>query len=165
MTQNAHGASATLLPAENTLLAFAGWRQAVLERTESRLENELPPLGIPALRLHAAMRYAALKSGKRLRPLLCQASGIALGAPAQALDIVGAAVEMVHVNSLVHDDLPAMDDDSLRRGRPTVHIQFDEATAILAGTALLAQAFMTLRHVPLPAGRQALLMAELAAAV
>ncbi|NWA11280.1 polyprenyl synthetase family protein [Pseudomonas gingeri] len=165
MTLNAHDALATLLPTENALPTFGDWRHAVLGRIERRLEDELPPLRAPASRLHDAMRYAVLNGGKRLRPLLCQASGIALGAKPQTLDRVGAALEMVHVTSLIHDDLPAMDDDNLRRGRATVHVKFDEATAILTGTALLAQAFTTLRYTPLPASRQALLMAELARAI
>lgn len=165
MMQNVHDALAMPLPTEGTLLAFGDWRQAELDQLERRLEAELPCVSIAPTRLHEAMRYAVLGGGKRLRPLLCQASGIALGADRQALELVGAAVEMVHINSLVHDDLPAMDDDCLRHGRPSVHIQFDEATAILTGSALLMQAFMTLRHTPVSLARQALLMEELARAV
>jgi farnesyl diphosphate synthase len=92
------------------------------------------------------MRYSVLGGGKRLRPILVYATGEALGAPIEHLDVAAAAVELVHVYSLVHDDLPAMDDDDLRRGRPTCHRAFDEATAILVGDALQALAFDVLAH-------------------
>ena len=95
-------------------------------------------------RLLAAMRYSVLGGGKRVRPLLVYASGELAGVAEPALDAVAAAVELIHAYSLVHDDLPAMDDDDLRRGRPTTHKQFDEATAILAGDALQALAFEVL---------------------
>jgi geranylgeranyl pyrophosphate synthase len=91
--------------------------------------------------LHRALRYAALDGGKRIRPLLCFAAAEAVGRPVEEVDAMAAAVELVHCYSLVHDDLPAMDDDDLRRGKPTVHRAFDEATAILAGDALLTLAF------------------------
>jgi len=87
------------------------------------------------------MRYAVLNGGKRLRPVLVYATGQALGIPMQQLDGIASAIELVHAYSLVHDDLPAMDNDTLRRGQPTCHVQFDEATAILAGDALQALAF------------------------
>ncbi|TQU05764.1 polyprenyl synthetase family protein, partial [Xanthomonas perforans] len=92
-------------------------------------------------RLHAAMRHAVLGGGKRMRPLLVYASGALFGAAEDQLDTPAVAVELIHAYSLVHDDLPAMDDDALRRGQPTVHIAFDEATAILAGDALQTRAF------------------------
>ena len=92
-------------------------------------------------RLHAAMRYSALNGGKRFRAMLVYACGEASGAKLDQLDLPAAAVEMIHAYSLIHDDLPAMDDDDLRRGKPTNHIQFDEATAILAGDALQTRAF------------------------
>lgn len=95
-------------------------------------------------RLHAAMRYAVLGGGKRLRPLLVYTTGHCCGAELERLDAPAAAVELIHAYSLIHDDLPAMDDDELRRGRPTCHIAFDEATAILAGDALQALAFEVL---------------------
>jgi farnesyl diphosphate synthase len=95
-------------------------------------------------RLLDAMRYAVLGGGKRVRPLLAYASAELADLPQQSVDAIAAAVELVHAYSLIHDDLPAMDDDDLRRGRPTVHIAFDEATAILAGDALQALAFETL---------------------
>jgi len=94
--------------------------------------------------LLAAMRYSVLGGGKRVRPLLVYASGELVGADEGTLDALAAAVELIHAYSLVHDDLPAMDDDDLRRGRPTTHRQFDEATAILAGDALQALAFEVL---------------------
>ena len=108
----------------------------VLERVLSKANN-VPP------RLADAMRYAVLGGGKRIRPRLVYASGRLAGAPAEVLDHAAAAVELIHAYSLIHDDLPAMDDDDLRRGRPTVHVAFDEATAILAGDALQALAFET----------------------
>jgi len=97
-------------------------------------------------RLRDGMRYSVLGGGKRLRPILVYTTGVALGAPLEALDVPAAAVELVHVYSLVHDDLPAMDDDDLRRGRPTCHRAFDEATAILVGDALQALAFDVLAN-------------------
>jgi len=130
--------------------AFARWAA----RTEATLERLLPAPGDPAIepsRLHAAMRHATLGGGKRMRPLLVYAAGTALGAGETLLDAPAAAVELVHAYSLVHDDLPAMDDDDLRRGRPTVHVAFDEATAILAGDALQTLAFSALAAADAPA--------------
>lgn len=109
--------------------------------TETLLDALLPPGGFPARRVTEAMRYAALGPGKRLRPFLVVESAALFGVPRQRALRVGAALECVHCYSLVHDDLPAMDDDDLRRGRPTTHKAFDEATAILAGDALLTYAF------------------------
>lgn len=110
------------------------------ERVDAVLDGVLPrdPLTAP---LADAMRYAVLGGGKRIRPRLVYAAGRFAGAPMESLDAAAAAVELIHAYSLIHDDLPAMDDDDLRRGRPTVHRQFDEATAILAGDALQALAF------------------------
>lgn len=110
-------------------------------RMEQVLGAWLPAATTPPERLHAAMRYSALEGGKRLRPALVYATGRMLGVPEGWLDVPAAAVELVHVYSLVHDDLPAMDDDELRRGRPTCHKAFDEATALLAGDALQTLAF------------------------
>lgn len=122
----------------------AGQIDAYRARIESVLDRalELPDPG--SLRLREAMRYSVLGGGKRLRPVLVYTTGVCLGAPLAALDAPAAAVELIHVYSLVHDDLPAMDDDDLRRGRPTCHKAFDEATAILAGDALQALAFEVL---------------------
>ncbi len=119
-----------------------------LQRVEARLEATLPGPDQSPQHLHQAMRHAVLGGGKRLRPLLVYAAGEATGADPALLDDPAAAVELVHAFSLVHDDLPAMDDDDLRRGRPTVHVAFDEATAILAGDALQALAFSVLAESP-----------------
>jgi len=105
------------------------------------LAAALPPEDRAPMRLHAAQRYSVLGGGKRLRPLLVYATGECLSVPISRLDAPAAAVELIHAYSLVHDDLPAMDDDDLRRGRPTTHRAFDEATAILAGDALQVLAF------------------------
>jgi len=115
-----------------------------LSRVQAVLEGVLPPADVSPQRLHAAQRYAVLGNGKRLRPLLVYCTGEALGIPVGALDAPAAAVELIHSYSLVHDDLPAMDDDDLRRGQPTTHRAFDEATAILAGDALQVLAFSLL---------------------
>jgi len=112
-----------------------------MARTERALERCLPPTEKSPATLHHAMRYAVLGGGKRLRPLLVYATADALGRDAPGLDALACAVELIHSYSLVHDDLPAMDNDALRRGRPTCHVMFGEAMAILAGDALQALAF------------------------
>ncbi len=119
---------------------LARWRA----RTEAALETCLPPARTRPERLHEAMRYAVLGGGKRLRPLLVYAAGAAFGVAEEVLDAPACAVELIHAYSLVHDDLPCMDDDDLRRGRASCHIAFDEATALLAGDALQSLAFHTL---------------------
>ncbi|WDS37332.1 farnesyl diphosphate synthase [Pseudoxanthomonas sp.] len=119
---------------------FARWAQ----RVEASLESALPDPDLAPQRLHGAMRHAVLGGGKRMRPLLVYAAGTLTGADEAVLDAPATAVELIHAYSLVHDDLPAMDDDALRRGQPTVHIAFDEATAILAGDALQTRAFEVL---------------------
>ncbi|WP_256777516.1 MULTISPECIES: farnesyl diphosphate synthase [unclassified Stenotrophomonas] len=126
---------------------FARWR----DRIENQLDASLPSPDDAPQRLHQAMRYAVLGGGKRMRPLLVYASGQIVGADEHSLDAPAMAVELIHAYSLVHDDLPAMDDDALRRGRPTTHIAFDEATAILAGDALQTRAFGLLADAALPA--------------
>jgi farnesyl diphosphate synthase len=113
-------------------------------RIEKVLDRWLPPAEKRPERLHSAMRYAVLGGGKRMRPLLIYATGETLGVSPERLDGPAAAVEIIHAYSLIHDDLPAMDDDQLRRGRPTCHIAYDEATAILAGDALQVLAFTIL---------------------
>lgn len=128
------------------------------------LDGALAMPADPSARLLEAMRYAAVGSGKRFRPLLACASGDLFGVPRHHSLRAGLAVECIHVHSLVHDDLPCMDDDLLRRGKPTVHVAFDEATAVLAGDALLALAFEILadeRTTP-DAGRRCELIRELA---
>lgn len=118
------------------------------ERVNQKLDAVLPPVTEAPGRLHDAMRYAVFNGGKRVRPLLVYATGECLGLAEPALDAPAAAIELLHAFSLVHDDLPAMDDDDLRRGKPTVHRQFDEATAILAADALQPLAFRVLAEVP-----------------
>jgi geranylgeranyl pyrophosphate synthase len=113
-------------------------------RVQTVLDDALPAADLIPQRLHAAQRYAVLSGGKRLRPLLVYCTGEALNVPVAWLDAPAAAVELIHSYSLVHDDLPAMDDDDLRRGQPTTHRAFDEATAILAGDALQVLAFSLL---------------------
>lgn len=133
--------------------------------TDQTLEQRLPPIDRAPKRLHEAMRYSVLGGGKRIRPALAMATACAVGGqPEQAL--TGAcAVELIHAYSLIHDDLPAMDDDDLRRGRPTTHIRFDQATAILAGDALQALAFEWLAaETSLPAGIRLTMVQILAAA-
>ena len=115
-------------------------------RTNDALDRFLPPAGQAPQRLHEAMRYSVMAPGKRIRPVLTYATGAAFGVALEMLDPAAVAVELIHAYSLIHDDLPAMDDDDLRRGRPTCHRQFDEATAILAGDALQALAFESLLH-------------------
>ena len=119
---------------------------ALSARADEVLARLLPDETAPPVELHRAMRYAVLGGGKRLRPLLVYAAGAAFGTAPGRLDAAAAAVEIIHAYSLVHDDLPAMDDDALRRGRPTCHVVFGEATAILAGDALQALAFDVLAN-------------------
>jgi geranylgeranyl pyrophosphate synthase len=136
---------ATMTKTEAAQPAPRNFLDARVPEYQSRIEHVLArALEIPAgatPRLLEAMRYSTLAGGKRVRPVLVYATGRALGAPIELLDAPAAAVELIHVYSLVHDDLPAMDDDDLRRGRPTCHRAFDEATAILTGDALQARAF------------------------
>jgi farnesyl diphosphate synthase len=123
---------------------FAVWMQACQARMEAALGAVLPPARIAPQRLHDAMRYAVLGGGKRVRPLLAFAAGEVTGGDPDRVQYAAAAVELIHAYSLVHDDMPAMDDDALRRGKPTVHVEFDEATALLVGDALQSLAFDTL---------------------
>ncbi|CAB3757211.1 polyprenyl synthetase family protein [Paraburkholderia solisilvae] len=145
---------------------FEQWMRSVLERVEKALEHYLPPESIAPARLHEAMRYAVLGGGKRVRPLLCHAAGELTGARAESLEAAAAALEMVHVYSLVHDDMPCMDDDDLRRGKPTVHVKYDDAMALLVGDALQSQAFVALTEgAALAPAQQAALTRELALAI
>ncbi|MBV8033024.1 MAG: polyprenyl synthetase family protein [Betaproteobacteria bacterium] len=123
---------------------FQAWMVSMQARMEPVLARVLPAAHLSPARLHAAMRYAALEGGKRVRPLLAFAAGELSQAPAERLEPVAAAVELVHAYSLVHDDLPCMDDDVLRRGKPTVHVEYDEATALLVGDSLQTLAFQVL---------------------
>ncbi|MFN3884223.1 MAG: polyprenyl synthetase family protein [Rhodocyclaceae bacterium] len=143
--------------------AFLHWMGDVQRRTEAALEHWLPPAATAPSRLHTAMRYSVLGGGKRMRPLLCHAAGEALGAPVEALDAAACAVELIHAYSLVHDDLPCMDDDVLRRGRPTCHVEYDEATALLVGDALQTLAFQVLAESPVPSCQRRMAMIALLA--
>jgi farnesyl diphosphate synthase len=125
---------------------FLAWTQACQARIESLLGELLPSPQIAPRRLHEAMRYAVLDGGKRVRPLLAFAAAEVTAAPADRAQYAAAAVELIHAYSLVHDDMPAMDNDALRRGKPTVHVEFDEATALLVGDALQSLAFETLAY-------------------
>jgi len=125
---------------ENRIVAYT-------RRVDDRLDAVLPSASLDPQQLHAAMRYAALSGGKRVRPLLVYAAGESLGVDSSLLDAPAVAIELIHAFSLVHDDLPAMDNDDLRRGQPTVHIRFNEATAILAADALQPLAFAVLARI------------------
>ena len=118
------------------------------KRVDTALEQRLPDTTDNSTQLQQAMRYAMTNGGKRIRPVLMYATGVALGLSLEKLDVAACSVEMMHGYSLIHDDLPAMDDDDLRRGLPTLHVEFDEATAILAGDALQALAFTVLATNP-----------------
>ena len=127
---------------------FAAIMPAYVRRVETYMDLALPDQNRTPARLHEAMRYATLTGGKRIRPLLVYATGECLGVSPDALDVPAAAIELIHAFSLVNDDLQAMDDDDLRRGQPTVHKQFDEATAILAADALQPLAFQVIADSP-----------------
>ena len=138
------------------LKAYLKERQDLVNRT---LEVYLPKVRGPAFRVVEAMHYSLFAGGKRLRPILCLAAAEAVGGEAREALPVACALEMIHTYSLIHDDLPAMDDDDLRRGVPTCHKQFDEATAILAGDGLLTEAFHVLAEAaPRFEGREAVLL-------
>ena len=143
---------------------FAAWRKTVQADMEAVLLSHLPAATHLPCKLHEAMQYAVLDGGKRVRPLLVFAAGALFNAPRDALERAASAVEMIHAYSLVHDDMPCMDDDDLRRGKPTVHKQYDEATALLVGDALQAQAFDVLAGGLLDAERKVAMLACLARA-
>ena len=145
------------------LKAYLSERRSLVERA---LEDFLPPAGTPPPTIHEAMRYSVMAGGKRLRPILAIAAAEACGAVIHPLLRHFAALELIHTYSLIHDDLPALDDDTLRRGRPTCHVKFGEATAILAGDALLTEAFSWLATpVPLDPRRQLLAIKTVACAI
>jgi farnesyl diphosphate synthase len=144
---------------------FQDWSREVAGRVEAALERLLPASRIAPGRLHDAMRYSTLGGGKRVRAMLVFAAGEVSGAGRERLDVAAAAVEMIHAYSLIHDDLPCMDDDVLRRGKPTCHVEFDEATALLAGDALQSLAFQLLaEHRLAPEAADQLRMIQLFAA-
>lgn len=123
---------------------FQTWASAHRLRFEDVLKHVLPQAELAPQRLHAAMRYSVLDGGKRVRPLLAFAAGELAGADLKRVDFAAAAVELIHAYSLVHDDMPCMDDDVLRRGKPTCHVEYDEATALLVGDSLQSLAFQLL---------------------
>jgi len=129
-------------------MPFADKLREYQTRVDAALETWLPDADAEPVWLHQAMRYAVVNGGKRIRPVLVYATGETFGVELTALDPLAVAVELIHAYSLIHDDLPAMDDDDLRRGRPTCHKAFDEATAILAGDALQALSFHVVAHDP-----------------
>ena len=124
--------------------AFHDWMKTIQAGMEHDMDQYLPAAAALPAKLHDAMRYALLGGGKRVRPLLVFAAGALSGADPAVLSRAASAVEMIHAYSLVHDDMPCMDDDELRRGKPTVHVAYDEATALLVGDALQSQAFLVL---------------------
>ncbi|MGD9021757.1 MAG: polyprenyl synthetase family protein, partial [Lysobacterales bacterium] len=128
----------------DTATLISAWQA----RFEEILPGYLPDPNLAPRSLAEAMRYSATAGGKRIRPLFVYASGRALGIEHQSLDGIAVAIELIHTYSLIHDDLPSMDDDDLRRGKPSCHREFDEATAILAGDALQALAFEILAQDP-----------------
>jgi farnesyl diphosphate synthase len=128
---------------------FQQWIAAHQQRFESVLDQLLPAVDIAPIKLHQAMRYSVLDGGKRVRPLLAFAAGELAGADIERVNLAAAAVELIHAYSLVHDDMPCMDDDVLRRGKPTCHVAFDQATALLVGDALQSLAFQLLSEQPL----------------
>ena len=143
--------------------AFDDWMKTVQAGSENDLSGFLPPSTTVPAKLHDAMRYALLGGGKRVRPLLVYAAGALFDADTATLSRAAAAVEMIHAYSLVHDDMPCMDDDALRRGKPTVHVAYDEATALLVGDALQSQAFLVLSEATgVPASRQVAMLRLLA---
>ena len=145
--------------------AFDDWMKTVQAGSENDLSGFLPTATTVPAKLHDAMRYALLGGGKRVRPLLVYAAGALFDADPASLARAAAAVEMIHAYSLVHDDMPCMDDDALRRGKPTVHVAYDDATALLVGDALQSQAFTVLAEaVGLPPARQVAMLALLAQA-
>ena len=139
---------------------FATWTRQVQSRVETALSAALPSSDLAPIRLHQAMRYVSLGGGKRVRPMLALAAGEAVAADTPLTEAAACAVELIHVYSLTHDDLPCMDDDDLRRGKPTCHVEYDEATALLVGDALQSQAFEILAE----AGASAEMIALLARA-
>lgn len=140
------------------------WMPRIMQRTEAALDHHLPGSDTTPSTLHDAMRYATLGGGKRLRALLCHAAGELVDADPRVLDGAACAIEMIHAYSLVHDDLPAMDNDLLRRGQPTVHVRYGEAMAILAGDGLQAQAFAVIARMHATPAQQVALLRELSVA-
>jgi farnesyl diphosphate synthase len=143
---------------------FTLWCKTVQSHMETVLLSHLPAKSLVPHTLHEAMHYAVLDGGKRVRPLLTFAAGELFDAPSDAIERAACAVEMIHAYSLVHDDMPCMDDDDLRRGKPTVHKKYDEATALLVGDALQSQAFEVIAGGNLDAQRKVAMTSRLARA-
>jgi len=135
--------------------------KSYLASENKRIDAALRQLLPGTSRIAEAMRYSVMAGGKRIRPVLCMAAAEAVGGKGEEVISAACAIEMIHTYSLIHDDLPAMDDDDLRRGRPSCHVAFDEATAILAGDALLTMAFQVLSSLPCHEGTQALQLLEI----
>jgi farnesyl diphosphate synthase len=140
---------------------FQSWITAHQARFESVLRELLPSADVAPQRLHEAMRYVALDGGKRVRPLLAFAAGELAGAELAGVNVAAAAVELIHVYSLVHDDMPCMDDDVLRRGKPTCHVQYDDATALLVGDSLQTRGMAGGQAIDLASVGKALTLPEL----
>ena len=153
----------TVVAANSRAPSFADWMRGVQAQLEAALARNLPPGEAIPGRLHQAMRYASLDGGKRVRPLLVFAAGDLTDAARERLELAASAVELIHSYSLVHDDLPCMDDDVLRRGRPTCHVEYDEATALLVGDSLQSLAFELLAREDLGDGARQLEMVRLLA--
>jgi len=152
------------MPRSEPSATLAEWMASVQAAVETTLARVLPPQSEAPSKLHEAMRYAVLGGGKRVRPLLVYAAGALGEPPASRLAHAAAAVELIHAYSLVHDDLPAMDNDVLRRGKPTVHVQFGEATGLLVGDALQSLAFEALAESGAPGHLSVAMLAILARA-
>jgi farnesyl diphosphate synthase len=153
------------MAAMNPDLAWEVWASERQQRVEHALAQALPRPDEAPQALHQAMRYAVLGGGKRVRPLLAYAAGELAGADPARVDAVAVAVELIHAYSLVHDDLPCMDDDALRRGKPACHVQFGEAMALLAADALQSLAFSVLAHSCIrDAGQACAMLADMAGA-
>src|SRR5580692_2975992 len=140
--------------------------EAGRELTDAALERLLPPANQYPVSIHRAMRHSVFAGGKRLRPILCMEAGrMVNGSLPAGIEELAAALEMLHTYSLIHDDLPALDNDDLRRGRPTCHVVFGEATAILAGDALQTLAFQTIAQLPTPPATVVAILKEISLAV
>jgi len=143
-------------------MTFAEYLQDQQKRVEDALDRAVPPESTPPASIHRAMRYSLFAGGKRIRPVLCMAAAEAVSDDPVGIEGAACTLELIHTYSLIHDDLPAMDNDDLRRGRPTCHKAFGEAIAILAGDGLLTLAFLRLAQLECDAGRRARLAEELA---
>src|SRR5690242_13605365 len=136
-----------MIRAPSALSNISAHWESQKRRIEARLDLLVPPADASPARIHQAMRYSLFVGGKRLRPILCLETSALIAANRDSnpdIEAISCALELIHTYSLIHDDLPALDNDDLRRGKPTCHVQFDEATAILAGDALLTLAFQVL---------------------